>query len=60
MHWRTGKQIRERFINKLNPDIRSDPWTKEEDIIVMEAYQKYGSRWTDISKLLSGRPVLYY
>ncbi|CAD8156058.1 unnamed protein product [Paramecium pentaurelia] len=56
MHWRTGKQIRERFINKLNPEIRAEPWSKEEDLIVMEAYQKYGSRWTEISKLLKGRP----
>ncbi|CAD8073554.1 unnamed protein product [Paramecium primaurelia] len=56
MHWRTGKQIRERFINKLNPEIRAEPWSKEEDLIVMDAYQKYGSRWTEISKLLKGRP----
>ncbi|CAD8078206.1 unnamed protein product [Paramecium sonneborni] len=56
MNWRTGKQIRERFINKLNPEIRAEPWSKEEDLIVMEAYQKYGSRWTEISKLLKGRP----
>ncbi|CAK82503.1 unnamed protein product (macronuclear) [Paramecium tetraurelia] len=56
MHWRTGKQIRERFINKLNPEIRAEPWSKEEDLIVMDAYQKYGSRWTEISKLLNGRP----
>ncbi|CAD8077453.1 unnamed protein product [Paramecium sonneborni] len=56
MNWRTGKQIRERYINKLNPEIRAEPWSKEEDLIVMEAYQQYGSRWTEISKLLKGRP----
>lgn len=57
MNWRTGKQIRERYINKLNPEIRVETWTKEEDLIVLEAYQRLGSKWTEISKLLRGRPV---
>jgi myb proto-oncogene protein len=25
---KTGKQIRERYINKLDPNIKKEPWTK--------------------------------
>ena len=29
---KTGKQIRERFINKLDPSINKEPWSFEEDL----------------------------
>jgi hypothetical protein len=28
---KTGKQIRERFINKLDPKIKREDWSDEED-----------------------------
>ena len=36
---KTGKQIRERFINKLDPKIKKDEWDDEEDrkIIILYA-----------------------
>lgn len=57
MHWRTGKQIRERFINQLNPEIKIGEWTQEEDLLILELFKKFGSKWTEISKQLAGRPV---
>ncbi len=36
---RTGKQIRERWHNQLDPDIKKDSWTQEEDRALIEAYQ---------------------
>ncbi|CAD8059701.1 unnamed protein product [Paramecium sonneborni] len=53
---RTSKQVRERFVNKLNPDINQEPFTKEEDMIIVEGYKNFGSKWCKISKLLKGRP----
>ncbi|CAD8056731.1 unnamed protein product [Paramecium sonneborni] len=53
---RTSKQVRERFVNKLNPDINQEPFTKEEDMIIVDGYKNFGSKWCKISKLLQGRP----
>jgi myb proto-oncogene protein len=53
---KSGKQIRERFINKLDPNIRREEWTEEEDMKIIELYSQMGSKWCEISKCLSGRP----
>lgn len=54
---RLGKQCRERWFNHLSPDVRKDPWTFEEDAIIILAHQKLGNKWTNISRLLTGRPA---
>ncbi len=53
---KTGKQIRERFINKLDPNIRNEEWTEDEDRLILKYYTEYGSHWSEISKQLPGRP----
>jgi len=52
---RSGKQCRERWFNNLNPNVKKGNWTKEEDELIFELYQKHGSSWSKIAKLIPGR-----
>jgi len=52
---RSGKQCRERWFNSLNPNVKKGNWSKEEDELIFDLYQKYGSSWSKIAKLLPGR-----
>lgn len=53
---RSGKQVRERFLNTLSPGINREKWTKEEDALILSAFYKIGSKWSEISKMLNNRP----
>jgi len=41
----------------MDPDVRKTNWTPEEDRIIIDAHSKIGNKWTNISKLLDGRPA---
>jgi Myb-like DNA-binding domain len=49
MPGRHGKQIRERWINHLNPNISHLPFTEEDDLKLWEAAQIYGKKWVEIA-----------
>ncbi|KAJ0966718.1 hypothetical protein J5N97_023635 [Dioscorea zingiberensis] len=52
---RIGKQCRERWHNHLNPTIRKDPWTREEELVLIHAHKEHGNKWAEIAKRLPGR-----
>ena len=52
---RLGKQCRERWVNNLSPDLIHQPWTEEEDKLLIEHQQKWGNKWAKIASLLPGR-----
>jgi hypothetical protein len=53
--YRTPKQCRERWFNNLDPAITKSPWTPEEDLLIFEAYVKYGPKWSMIAPMVAGR-----
>ncbi|XP_051126894.1 transcription factor MYB3R-3-like [Andrographis paniculata] len=52
---RIGKQCRERWHNHLNPHIKKDAWTLNEELILLNAHQIHGNKWAELAKLLPGR-----
>ncbi|CAD8085271.1 unnamed protein product [Paramecium sonneborni] len=56
MEGRSSKQIRERFLNNLDPEINRSKFTVQEDQIILEQYRIYGPKWSEIAKMLDRRP----
>ncbi|CAL6353192.1 unnamed protein product [Bathycoccus prasinos] len=52
---RTGQQCAQRWRHRVNPNIRREKWTKEEDEKLAKLYDEHGQRWAIIARSLSGR-----
>jgi hypothetical protein len=52
---RTGKQCRERYVNHLNPRLKTCDWTPTEDFVIWRLYATIGTQWAKMSKVIPGR-----
>eukprot|EP00903_Cladosiphon_okamuranus_P011636 g10945.t1 len=52
---RSGKQCRERWHNHVDAHIKKGEWTAEEDQILCEAQRQLGNKWSEMSRILTGR-----
>lgn len=46
---RTGKQIRDRWVNYLNPAINHLPFSRDDDLLLWHGHKEHGKRWVEIS-----------
>ena len=47
---RSGKQIRDRWINHLNPSINHLPFSQEDDLKLWHGHRELGKRWAEIGE----------
>lgn len=52
---RNGKQCRERWFNKVNPELLNSTWTEDEDRIILAKHMEFGNKWKEIANFLTGR-----
>jgi hypothetical protein len=52
---RNQRQCRERWKNYVNPALRNDLWTLEEDQLLVDRYAAYGAKWNKIAKFFVNR-----
>ena len=52
---KSSKQCRDRWINYLDPSLRSDPWTAEESKTLFYNHSLFGSKWSTLATFLPGR-----
>lgn len=47
-----------RWHNHLNPKIKRDAWTIDEELTIIRAHEVHGNKWAEIAKVLPGRSSL--
>lgn len=52
---REGKDCKRRWASSINPALRRGKWTKEEDELLLQLYQRYGSLWQQVAHEIKGR-----
>jgi hypothetical protein len=55
MSGRNAQQCRGRWFNRLDLDLNHEPWTPEEDALLLQTFTEFGSKWTQSAKFLPGR-----
>jgi hypothetical protein len=52
---RKARQVHERYINYLSPDLRTCAWTEGEDAQLLRLVEELGHSWSKIAERLPGR-----
>ena len=52
---RNNKQIRDRYINILAPNINKKKFTFEEDMLIIKLYKEFGAKWSRIHTYFKNR-----
>ena len=55
MNQRTGKQIRDRFLNSLDTRYKRGKFSEEEDKMILKYHKIYGNQWAKIAKKIKTR-----
>ena len=55
LDFRTPRQCKDRWLNYLSPSFNRNPWSTEEDELLIEKVQQLGKKWTEIERFFSGR-----
>jgi myb proto-oncogene protein len=55
VHGRTDVQCRERYVNILDPDVNSAPFTADEDALLVRLAAEHNHSWTKVAELMPGR-----
>lgn len=52
---RNGKQIRDRYLNALDPQTKKGKFSKEEDELLIKLYKEHGPKWSKITQFFPDR-----
>jgi hypothetical protein len=52
---RSPRQCRERWTNYANPDLSHDPWTAEEDDLLLQKFEEFRPKWHTIALFFKNR-----
>ena len=55
MQTRNARQCKDRYTNYLSPQINLNPWSQEEDDLLIKKVNELGNKWVKISKFFIGR-----
>ena len=55
MPGRNPRQVRDRYVNYLSPDVVNGPWTQKEDDLLLSKFNEYGSSWKRIASFFPTR-----
>lgn len=55
MPGRAARQCRDRYCNYLSPDFYNNKWTTEEDLLLYEKFQEFGTQWAKITQFFPGK-----
>lgn len=55
MPGRNPRQCKDRWEKYLSPEVNLGPYTKDEDLFILQQYEQLGPKWMKIGKMMKGR-----